>query len=64
VAGLCEHGNEPSGFTNGGKFFDQLNNYHFLKKNSIAWTQLSPTNSLFLNLTALIQPQTLYTYTS
>lgn len=50
---------QDSGFTKGGKFFYQLNNYQLLK-NSTAWTQLSPTNSLFLNLTALNQMYTLY----
>jgi hypothetical protein len=27
VVGPCEHGNEPSGFTEGGDFFDCLNDY-------------------------------------
>lgn len=32
VQGSCEHRNESSGYTDGGKYVNQLNNYHFLKK--------------------------------
>jgi hypothetical protein len=34
VACSCEHGNEPSGFIEGGKFLDQLCNCLLLKENS------------------------------
>jgi hypothetical protein len=58
VTGLCENGNEPTGFTKGGEFFDELNKYQFLKKNFTARTQGSPTNCMFLDLTALNQLHT------
>jgi len=31
VAGSCEHGNEPSGFTKGREFLDYLSDYQLLK---------------------------------
>jgi hypothetical protein len=34
LAGSCEHGNEPSGPTRGGEFFDHLSEYWLLKKDS------------------------------
>jgi hypothetical protein len=30
----CEFAKKPSGFINGGEFFHQLGNYHFLKDDS------------------------------
>jgi hypothetical protein len=37
VTGFCEHGNEPSGSTEGGEFLDYLNDYKLLKKDSIPY---------------------------
>jgi hypothetical protein len=37
VADSCEHGNEPSGSIKGGEFYDQLSDYQFFKKESVAW---------------------------
>jgi len=32
------HDKEPSDTIKGGEFLDQLNGYHLLKKNSVAWS--------------------------
>jgi hypothetical protein len=37
-SGISEHGNKPSGSTEGMKFLRQLSDYHFVK-NSAAWSQ-------------------------
>jgi hypothetical protein len=35
-AGSCGHSNDPSGSIKGQEFLDQLSNYQFLKKDSVA----------------------------
>jgi hypothetical protein len=41
AVGPYEHGNEPSGFTKGGEFLNQLSNYQLLNKDSVSLSQLS-----------------------
>jgi hypothetical protein len=40
VEGVCECGNEPSGFLRCGEFLDQLRSCYILKKDSAVWSKL------------------------
>jgi hypothetical protein len=50
VAGCCEHGNEPSGSIQGGKFLDQLSYYQILIKDSDPWGKTYYFSSEFIHI--------------